>query len=122
MSGLYHRRTFLADLGLGFTGLALGAMLHRDGVGRAEEGQKWAPPDDKPHFPPKAKRVIWIFLCGGVSHVESFDPKPELNKYAGKSLAQTPHKGVLDASFTKENVRVVAVGNDNGNIRTTLYP
>ena len=45
------RRAFLSDLGLGFTGLALGAMLHRDG--RASSAV-WTPPDGKPHFPPKA--------------------------------------------------------------------
>ena len=75
---------------MGFTGLALGAMLFRDGVARAEEST-WQPPDGKPHFAPRAKSVIWIFLCGGVSHLESFDVKPELNKYAGKSIAETPY-------------------------------
>src|SRR5437773_1660690 len=85
-----HRRAFLADLGLGFTGLALGAMLHRDGY--ASPGAPWSPPNGKPHFTPKAKSVIWLFMNGGVSHLETFDPKPELNKYAGKSIAQTPYK------------------------------
>jgi hypothetical protein len=85
------RRSFLADTGLGFTGLALGAMLFRDGIARADE------PNGLPHFPPRAKSVIWIFLCGGVSHLESFDVKPELNKYAGKSIADTPYSKVLEA-------------------------
>src|ERR1051325_3392056 len=87
------RRSFLADTGMGFTGLALGALLFRDGVARAE-GEPWRPPGGKPHFAPKAKSVIWIFLCGGVSHLESFDVKPELNKYAGKSIDETPYKSV----------------------------
>jgi hypothetical protein len=82
------------DTGMGFTGLALGAMLFRHGVARAEAAH--APPDGQPHFPPRAKSVIWIFLCGGVSHVESFDVKPELNKYAGKSIQDTPYKDVLN--------------------------
>ena len=67
------RRAFLADLGLGFTGLALGAMVARDGVGSPGA---WAPPDGGPHFAPKAKHVIWLFMNGGVSHMESFDNKP----------------------------------------------
>src|SRR5205807_5051613 len=71
-AGRPHRRTFLADLGLGFTGLALGAMLHRDGVARGET------PDGKAHHRPRAKSVIWIFLSGGYSHLETFDPKPAL--------------------------------------------
>src|SRR5436305_2366425 len=87
-----HRRTFLADLGLGFTGLALSAMLQRDGY--ASPAAAWMPPDGKPHFAPKAKSVIWLFMNGGVSHMETFDPKPELTKYAGKSIAETPYKDV----------------------------
>src|ERR671930_322872 len=83
------RRSFLVDTGMGFTGLALGAMLLRDGVARADGGR----PDGRPHFRPKAKSVIWIFLCGGVSHVESFDVKPELTKYDGKTIDETPYKG-----------------------------
>ena len=88
------RRSFLADTGMGFTGLALGAMMFRDGIARGDDSA-WHPPTGKPHFTPKAKSVIWIFLCGGVSHLESFDVKPELNKYAGKSISETPYKDVL---------------------------
>jgi Protein of unknown function (DUF1501) len=95
------RRSFLADTGMGFTGLALSAMLFRDGLARAETPP--VPPNGKPpHFPHKAKSVIWIFLCGGVSHVESFDPKPALNKYAGKSIEETPYKDVLNPERLKD--------------------
>ena len=88
-----HRRTFLSDVGMGFTGLALGAMLARDGVVRADSVPNWLPPDGKPHFAPKAKSVIWLFMNGGVSQAESFDPKPELNKFGGKSISETPYLG-----------------------------
>src|SRR5262245_17655826 len=93
------RRSFLVDTGMGFTGLALGAMLFQDGIARGADALPAAGarlPDGQPHFPPKAKSVIWIFLCGGVSHVESFDPKPALNQYAGKSIEDTPFKDALD--------------------------
>ena len=93
------RRSFLADTGMGFTGLALGAMLARDGIVR---GQTIA--DLASHPEAKAKAVIWIFLCGGVSHVESFDPKPELDRYAGKSIDTTPYKDVLNPSRLKDIV------------------
>ena len=106
--GRVPRRAFLSDLGMGFTGLVLGAMLHRDGIARADDG--WAPPDGRPHFAPKAKSVIWLFMIGGVSHVESFDPKPQLNKYAGKTIAETPHKAVLDSPYTKKNLREFVAG------------
>src|SRR5439155_4388664 len=84
------RRSFLADTGMGFTGLALGALLFKDGVARADNPS----PDGRPHFAPRAKSVIWIFLCGGVSHVESFDVKPELNRYTGQTIENTPQRTV----------------------------
>src|SRR5688572_215875 len=87
MNNALSRRIFLADLGLGFTGLALGAMLHRDALANTAE---WSPPNGLPHFPPKAKSVIWLFMNGGVSHLESFDPKPMVTKYGGKTIAETP--------------------------------
>ena len=105
------RRTFLADCGMGFTGLVLGAMLQRDGVARADALAGWSPPDGSPHFAPKAKSVIWLFMVGGTSHMESFDPKPELNKYAGKTFAETPYKSVLDSPYLKKNVREFVAGN-----------
>jgi hypothetical protein len=118
MNGI-HRRTFLADLGLGFTGLALGALLHRDGV--ASPLTPWAPPDGKPHWKPKAKSVIWLFMNGGVSHMESFDPKPMLTKYAGKSIAETPFKDVQNPDKLAL-ARVVVVNDANGQQRNKLYP
>src|SRR5712691_2975766 len=99
------RRSFLADTGMGFTGLALSAMLFKDGVARADKQGADAPRS------PKAKSVIWIFLCGGVSHVESFDVKPELNKYAGKTIDQTPYKDVQNPG----KLNVVAANPAHGN-------
>ncbi len=116
-----HRRTFLADMGMGFVGLALGAMLHRDGMVRASEPAAWSPPDGRPHFAPKAKSVIWLFMNGGVSHLETFDPKPALNKYAGKSIAETPFKDTQDPERLKL-ARVVVVNDANGQQRNKLYP
>jgi hypothetical protein len=113
-----HRRAFLADLGLGFTGLALGAMLHRDGYASPSA---WSPPDGKPHFPPKAKSVIWLFMNGGVSHMETFDPKPMLTKYAGKTIAETPYKDAQDPEKLKL-ARVTVVNDANGQQRNLLYP
>ncbi|MCI0534265.1 MAG: DUF1501 domain-containing protein, partial [Verrucomicrobiales bacterium] len=111
------RRAFLADLGMGFTGLALGAMLQRDCFGSDE---KWLPPTGHPHFTPKAKSVIWLFLNGGVSHLESFDPKPMVTKYAGKTIAETPF---ADAQNPKKlAIERLIVPDANGNQRNTLYP
>jgi hypothetical protein len=99
-----NRRSFLLDTGLGFTGLALSAMLAR------ADGKK-------PHFTPKAKSVIWVFLCGGVSHVESFDVKPELTRYAGKSIEATPYKNVFSDPRLKD---VVAANPSHGGRRQLM--
>jgi hypothetical protein len=112
------RRAFLTDLGMGFTGLALTAMLQRDGYAAPTAG--WAPPTGKPHFPPKAKNVLWLFMNGGVSHVESFDPKPMLTKYAGKTIAETPFAEVQNPK--KLAIERAIVPDANGNQRNTLFP
>ncbi|MGE3817904.1 MAG: DUF1501 domain-containing protein [Isosphaeraceae bacterium] len=121
------RRTFLADMGMGFTGLVLGSMLHRDGVVRAADATglsntagPWSPPDGRPHFPPRAKNVIWLFMIGGVSHMESFDPKPELTKYAGKTFKETPYPEVVDSPFLKKNLREFLEGNHK--VQPNIYP
>jgi len=119
-----HRRTFL-NSGGGLGALAAGAMLHQEGLSRAAFGSSPAPadssaPDGKPHFPPRVKSVIWLFMVGGVSHVESFDPKPALNRYAGKSIGDTPYKHVLQPKFLEENVRTLAP--DLRKILAKVYP
>ena len=120
MADIHHasrgpRRRFLADCGMGFTGLALGAMLNQDSP--AADGVVVG----QPQFPARAKSVIWYFMLGGTSHVESFDPKPALNDYAGKTIDETPHgASVLESPFYRDNVRDFAgVPRD---LMPTLYP
>ncbi|MBS0204856.1 MAG: DUF1501 domain-containing protein [Planctomycetes bacterium] len=120
-SGGIHRRSFLADMGMGFTGLALGALLARDGVVRADAPVDWVAPNGQPHFTPKAKSVVWLFMNGGVSHMESFDPKPELTKYGGKSIGETPYKDAQNPEKLKL-ARVTVVNDANGQQRNKLYP
>jgi len=114
---LLQRRHFLKKAGLGFGSLALGSILHSDGFGAQSMGTI----DGNPHFAPKAKSVIWLFMRGGVSHMESFDHKPALNKYAGKSIAETPFSHVQDPEKLKK-VRVVVVNDANGQQRNKLFP
>ena len=99
-SGL-PRRAFLSDCGMGFTGLALSSMLFRDGIAKA------GLPTGKPHLAPKAKSVIWIFLSGGYSQLETFDPKPALNKYAGKTFDDTPFRDPFKHPYHDERSRSV---------------
>ena len=107
--GSVHRRTFLSDLGMGVTGMALGAMLHRDGIAKPNAGDGiWTPPDGVPHFAPKAKSVIWLFMQGGASQMETFDPKPALNKYGGMTINETPYKHVLDSKYNQNTINFFA--------------
>jgi hypothetical protein len=116
------RRSFLSDLGMGFVGLALGAMLHRDGIARAGTPAGWAPPDGKPHHPPRATRVIWLMMRGGVSHLESFDPKPEIDRHAGKTINDSPYKAAVFASPHLKNVREQVANNIIDKQTAKLYP
>ena len=114
------RRSFLADIGLGFTGLALGATLWRDGYGREpEQNNAWSPPDGKPHHKPRAKNVIWVFLSGGYSQMETFDPKPALTKYADISYDDTEYPNPLKNPLFKERSRDV-VGGDR--LHAKIFP
>jgi hypothetical protein len=87
------RRHFLADAGTGLGAIALAWMLHADGRAAEEKGAAAGP-----HFAPKAKRAVHIFSPGGVSHVDTFDYKPDLIKHHGRPLTG---KGELDPFFGK---------------------
>jgi hypothetical protein len=71
-----------SSLGLGFLGLA--GVLAADRAASASDLHPLAP--KQPHFPGKAKQVVHLFMNGGPSHVDTFDPKPLLDKYHGKPL------------------------------------
>lgn len=103
LCGRVSRRNFLADCGMGCFGLALGSLLQREGITRGAEPTT---PLGQPDFIPRAKHVIWLFMLGGTSHMESFDPKPALNQYAGKTIDESPYRSaILDSPFYRKNVR-----------------
>ncbi len=78
------RRDFLSRAGAGFGALALSCLLHEDGVRASESANPLAP--RQPQLPARAKAVIFLFMEGGPSHVDTFDPKPELTRLHGKPL------------------------------------
>ncbi len=84
MSDHQSRREMLLEGGAGFGGIVLSALLHRDPL-RAEAR---TPETDqpRPHLPATAKSVIFLFMEGGPSHIDTFDPKPKLNELAGQPL------------------------------------
>src|SRR5688572_21562290 len=82
------RRQFLARAGGGLGLLALGDLLRSRALPAEEEpraGEALAP--RPPHFAPRAKSVIWLFMEGAPSAVDLFDPKPELDRGHGKKIA-----------------------------------
>jgi hypothetical protein len=78
------RRDFLARAGAGFGLLALHALAEREGRAAEAAGNPLAARGG--HFPARARAVIWLFLDGGPSHIDLFDPKPELTRLAGQPL------------------------------------
>jgi hypothetical protein len=90
---LIDRRGLLRWSTMGIGAVALSMLLQRDGIVRgAVLGDAEDPP---PHFPPRAKRVIHICAVGGVSQVDSFDYKPQLDKRHGQSLGGTEKPDVF---------------------------
>jgi hypothetical protein len=76
--GRISRRRLLHQAGGGFFGLAMGAIW-------AEAGEIQNVVVE-PQLQPKARSVIFLFMCGGVSHIDTFDYKPDLEKFHGKTL------------------------------------
>src|SRR5688572_12637407 len=98
------RRDFLARTGMGFGALALNALMQRDAM--ASTAGKWPVIDSlnpyaarQPHFAPKAKSVIFLFMVGGPSQVDTFDYKPELQRLAGKPVPDSIKKAVKATRF-----------------------
>src|SRR5688572_8015707 len=87
------RRDFLAKAGGGFGALALAQLLQGSALGReiADEARSVTQPllPRKPHFAAKAKSVIFLFMEGGPSQMDTFDPKPKLTELAGQPLPES---------------------------------
>src|SRR5262245_31814866 len=84
---LRSRREFLLKAGGGFGALALAGLMGRDGLLGAEASKAAGPFAPKaPHFPAKAERVLFLFMEGGPSAIDTFDPKPELTRLNGQPL------------------------------------
>ena len=93
------RRWFLRDCGLGLAGAALHSLL----AGEATAGRVENPlASRQPHFAPRAKRVVYLFQGGAPSHLELFDPKPELTKLNGTKPPASLLKGYR-AAFINPN-------------------
>jgi len=81
------RRDFLSNAGSGLGALALASMFADDALKAADVPDPLRP--KAPHFKPTAKSVIWLFMEGGPSHIDLFDPKPALEKLAGQPMPES---------------------------------
>jgi hypothetical protein len=84
-----NRRDFLFRAGGGLGGIALSWLLQQEARGDQPRGSPNPLASKPPHFEPKAKRVIFLFMVGGPSQMDLFDPKPDLVEWAGKPLPES---------------------------------
>src|SRR5881396_2985507 len=80
------RREFLCRSGMGFAAVGLASLLGSEAARATPTGSTNPLAPKAPHFPGKARRVIHLFMNGGPSHLDTFDPKPLLDKYHGKPI------------------------------------
>ncbi len=125
------RREFLFQAGGGFLGTALTYMLARDGllgsVARADEPDRALHPfaPRAPHFAPRAKACIVLFMYGGVSQVDTWDPKPELNRHDGQpmpNLESDPLFKVRNPGTLLGSTRQFSPAGQSGIPVSDLYP
>src|SRR6476469_4816026 len=96
------RRTFLQASGLGLGSVALNLLLQRD----AAAADKYRGLPGVPHHKPKAKRVIWLYMSGGPSHLETFDYKPKLAELDGKPMPESFTRGQPIAQLQGQALKV----------------
>ena len=103
------RRDFLATSASGLGGLALAMLFHQDNLLAAPDAESMANPLalKPPHFAPKAKNCIFIFLEGAPSQIDLFDPKPKLNQLHGQKLPESMTKNVRFAFIQKESATLM---------------
>lgn len=85
----WSRRTFLGKSAQAIGTLALGSLLNPKLLGAPDPSQRWRGVLSAPHFYPRAKRVVHLCMSGGPSHVDLFDPKPELNRLDGQPFPES---------------------------------
>jgi hypothetical protein len=101
------RRHFFHDCGVGVGKIALASLLTGAAASRGADAPRSPLPPKKPHFAPKAKRVIYLFMAGAPSHLDLFDYKPALVKHEGKPIPPEIIRGQRYA-FIRSDASVLA--------------
>src|SRR5260370_42643336 len=106
------RRDFLATAANGLGGVALASLLNADRLLAAEAARNESvavnpQASQPPHFAPKATRCIFIFMEGGTSQIDLFDPKPKLNELHGQKMPESLTKNVRFAFLQKDTATIL---------------
>ena len=99
-----NRRTFLSQTGVGIGAAAFSSLLARDLM--AGHNDEKANRHSVPHFPARIKRVIFLCMAGGPSHLETFDYKPELDKLSGQPMPTSFTEGQPIAQLQGKELKV----------------
>ncbi|MEI8211777.1 MAG: DUF1501 domain-containing protein [Planctomycetota bacterium] len=108
------RRTFLQRPGISLGTMALGTLLQRSGLGRTgampgEESNLASNGILNPlHHAPRAKRIIWLYMAGGMTHLETFDPKPKLAELHGQPMPESITQGQQIAQLQGQKLNCFA--------------
>jgi hypothetical protein len=104
---LLQRRTFLGNALRGVGSVALASLLDSGVLRAGEDSGRWRGVLSAPHVTPKARRVIFLVMAGGPSHLETFDHKPKLAEMSGKPMPESFTKGQPIAQL--QNMKLVCL-------------
>jgi hypothetical protein len=104
------RRTFVLNAGVSLGSMALASWLpgakSAAAVTRPPMSGRWTGALPHPHLPPRAKRIIWLYMAGGMSHLDTFDHKPTLARLGGQPMPESITKGQQIAQLQGRELRV----------------
>ena len=124
------RRSFLGRGAQGMGAYALASLLDGSNSARADQAgiEKWNGVIQKPHVEPRAKRVIFLVMAGGASHLETFDNKPKLAEMGGKPMPESFTSGQPIAQLQGKKLTCLAPQHpfkkhgESGNEMTEIFP
>jgi len=105
------RRTFVLNTGVSLGSMALATCLPRQKSAQAAataQGARWSGVLGGPQVVPRAKRIIWLYMAGGMSHLDTFDHKPTLEKLDGQPMPESITKGQQIAQLQGAKLHVFA--------------
>jgi hypothetical protein len=102
------RRSFLAGSGLSLGSMALSSLLASEARPPQTGVPHWQGVLNPPHFAPRAKRVIWLYMAGGMTHIDTFDNKPKLAELHGKPMPESITKGQQIAQLQGQQLNCFA--------------